>query len=50
MVMDRVGGYLSYLALQEDARAFDDVLTVMAGEADAERIAEMQRKAAGRGL
>lgn len=48
--MDRVGGYAGYVALQENARAYDDVLTVMAGEADAQRLAEMQRKASGRGL
>lgn len=43
--MDRVGGYLSYVALCEDARAFDDVVAAMNGEADAQRIAELERKA-----
>lgn len=48
--MDRVGGYLSYLALCEDARAYDDVLDAMAGEADARRMEELERKSkAGRG-
>lgn len=40
--MDRVGGYLGYLALLEDAQALDDVLIVMAAEADAARIKAMQ--------
>lgn len=45
--MDRVGGDIrSYWALRADARAYDDVLTVMAGEADAARIAQMQARAA----
>jgi hypothetical protein len=43
--MDRVGGYLAWQALCEDARAYDDILAVMAGEADAERITRMMRKA-----
>lgn len=40
--MDRVGGYKSYVALLEDAHAFDDVVTVMMGEADAQKILRMQ--------
>jgi len=40
--MDRVGGYLGYLALLEDARAYDDVLIVLAGEADAARIRALE--------
>lgn len=46
--MDRVGGYLSYVALCEDARAYEDVLTVMAGEADAAKVLELQRRSGGR--
>ena len=42
--MDRVGGYLDYLALLEDARAYEDVLTAMAGEADAALILRQERK------
>lgn len=45
--MDRVGGYLAYLALESDARAYDDVLIAMAGEVDAARIRELRRKASG---
>ena len=44
-----VGGYASYLALLEDARAYDDVLLIMAGkaagEAKAQRIAKTQADA-----
>lgn len=43
--MDRVGGYLDYLALCEDARAFDDVLAAMNGEADAARIVKVEQEA-----
>ena len=39
--MDRAGGYRDLLALEADARRYDDVLIVLAGEADARRIAEM---------
>lgn len=42
--MDRVGGYLDYLALRQDVRAFDDVLIAMSGEASARTI-ERQRAA-----
>lgn len=42
--MDRVGGYLAYAALCEDMLAFEDVVTAMAGEADAARIREMESK------
>ena len=35
VVMDRAGGYVSYLALCEDARAYDDLLIVMQAEASA---------------
>ena len=43
--MDRVGGYLAFMALEADARAYEDVLIVMAGEVDARRIAELRQKA-----
>lgn len=43
--MDRVGGYFAYLALCEDSRAYDDVVTAMNGEADARRLLELERKA-----
>jgi len=43
--MDRVGGYLAYRALLDDARAFDDVLAAMAGEADAARILKLEQEA-----
>ena len=47
--MDRVGGFDSYLALlQEDARAHDDVLIVLAGEFEARRIRELEVRASGR--
>lgn len=46
VVMDRVGGYLGYLALCEDARAYDDVLIVMRSEAQANKLAALE---AGRG-
>lgn len=45
--MDRVGGYEAYLALLEDARAYDDVLIAIAGEADAYRMLELEAKAKG---
>ena len=44
--MDRVGGYLGYLALTENGRALDDVLIVMRAEADAAQILNA-RQAAG---
>ena len=40
--MDRVGGYLSYMALCEDMRAYEDVLIAMQGEAEAKRLMEAQ--------
>lgn len=43
--MRYVGGYGDLLALEEDCRAYDDVLLAMGGEAEAMNIAEMQRKA-----
>jgi hypothetical protein len=42
--MDRVGGYLSYLALTENARAYDDVRLLMRAEGQAQLI-----RNAGRG-
>lgn len=35
--MDRVGGYAAYSALEEDARAYEDVVLAILGEAEAER-------------
>ena len=43
-MMDRVGGYLDYLALEGDARAYDDVLIVLRGESDARRIQELEAR------
>lgn len=43
--MDRVGGYLAFRALLEDASALDDVLDAMAGEADAARIVKLEQEA-----
>ena len=40
--MDRVGGYLGYVALMANDRAFDDVCIALAGESDAHRILKMQ--------
>lgn len=45
--MDRVGGYTAYLALCEDARAYDDIMLAMHGEADAARVLELERKSKG---
>lgn len=42
--MDRVGGYLHLLALEQDARDYELVLIAMRGEADARRIAEMEAR------
>jgi hypothetical protein len=36
--MDRVGGYLSYLALTENARDYDDVRLLMQAEGQAQFI------------
>lgn len=33
--MDRVGGYTALLALEADATAYDDVVTLLRAEADA---------------
>lgn len=45
--MDRVGGYLAYQALLQDAPAYADVLTAMAGEADAMKWMQLAAKAKG---
>lgn len=42
--MDRVGGYLSLLALEQDAQDYGLVLIAMRGEADAARIREMEQR------
>ena len=44
IVMDRVGGYLAYRALVDDARAYEDICIVLAGEADARRIADLETR------
>ncbi len=44
--MDRVGSdYGSYLALCEDARAYDDILIAMHGEADAAKVRRLEAEA-----
>lgn len=40
--MDRVGGYASYLALTQDARAYELVTVAMKGERDAARLQKLQ--------
>lgn len=40
--MDRVGGYLAYVELLADGRAYDDVLIAMQGEAEAGRLRQME--------
>ena len=47
--MDRVGGYLGYEALLQDARALDDVLLVMQAEGEAQKVRDLEAKARGRG-
>lgn len=42
--MDRAGGYLGYMALCEDACAYDDVLIVLRAEAQAKSLAAMGAK------
>lgn len=44
--MDRVGGYLDYLALRQDVRAYDDVLIAMAGESSARTVARQRAEIA----
>jgi hypothetical protein len=41
--MNRVGGYLSYLALTENAQAYDDVVLMMRAEYQAHIIQRMQK-------
>lgn len=43
--MDRVGGYVDYLALCEHSDRYEQVLLAMAGEADAARLEALERKA-----
>lgn len=43
-VMDRVGGFAAYLALERDANAFDDIVTVIRGEAQAATIRAQQAR------
>lgn len=47
--MDRVGGYLSYLALAADANAYDDVVISMGGDYDASRVRDLEQRAKGKG-
>lgn len=42
--MDRVGGYLDYLALLGAARDFEDVLIWMEAEAEARRLARLRER------
>lgn len=42
--MERVGGYQSWLLLNEDARAYDDVMIILEGEADAKRVQELEER------
>jgi hypothetical protein len=47
--MDRAGGYLDLLALEGNARRYDDLRLAMAGEADAAQVRALQaRQAADR--
>ncbi len=41
--MDRVGGFVNYLALLGDASAYDDVMTALEGESDAAKIRKVER-------
>lgn len=41
-MMDRVGGYLDYLALLQDARAYELVIVALNGEAEAAEIRRQQ--------
>lgn len=43
--MDRVGGYAGYEALAEDARAYEDVVLALLGEADAAKWQRMKQEA-----
>ena len=43
--MKFVGGYEAYRELEQDVRAYEDVLIAIAGEADARRIFELEQKA-----
>lgn len=40
--MDRVGGYADLVLLEEDERAYEDILIIMAAEAEAAK--EKERK------
>lgn len=45
VVMDRVGGYLDYLALLQDSRAYDQIIVALNGESDASEIRRQQQRA-----
>lgn len=47
--MDRVGGYLGLLALEQDAHDYEDVLIAMVGESQARRIARLEKDAGRHG-
>lgn len=47
MVMERVGGYLAYLELCENARAYDDVVITLEAEAEAEAIRKLEAQVHG---
>ncbi len=44
VMMDRVGGYLSFLALLEDHRRYRDLLIVMEAEGDAQKLSALETK------
>lgn len=43
--MDRVGGYAAYRELLADARAYDDVVVAIQGEAEAARLRRLKAQA-----
>jgi hypothetical protein len=45
--MERAGGFRDYLALRQDAAAYEDLLLAMAGDAEAETIRQIERRARG---
>lgn len=45
--MDRVGGYAAYEALEQDARAYEDVVLAILGEAEAERWKRLKEAQSG---
>lgn len=45
--MERVGGYLAYLELCEDARAYEDVIITLEAEAEAKTILNLEAQVRG---